>query len=266
MSDDQTVNDAAGGVNQAPPAHDPQAQAAAAAEILRTQAVPDENPMEPVQLAPAEPVAQPEPEPTVEIVPPAEPVADTSGLTDFQRAMEQSANQANTVETLTAVPADAGFLSRDEAQKNVAAALGEGVEIWLPKTGSKALVRDLPFTDYVMLQGIPTELIKAIDDTVRDSRMQEMARTGADAAKTLGDALEMWSKAEQTANAVCISSFIKPKLVMRESELDPNNPLVWLVTDVALEDRLAVLQWSNRNRQARVASQGGAVAVAGFPG
>lgn len=198
-------------------------------------------------------------------LPVAEPTAGQQQVAAFDAAMNMQAQQVQANANLTAIPEGAGFLSRAERKKAAEAKRNQGTEIYLPETGTKAIVRDLPFADHLMLQGMPLEMIRAIDATVKDQQLRAVASGQVDAS-SLEDALNLFGKAEQMANAYCLASFVRPRLVMTEAELDPNNPDVWLITDVEIGDRIMVLNWSNRNRALDNAASGGAVATAGFPG
>jgi hypothetical protein len=179
----------------------------------------------------------------------------------------QAAAQAHATQTLSAVPEGAGYLTREQAKAAQDAKRNQGTELWLPNTGTKAMVRDLPFTDHTMLQGIPMELIRFIDQNVRDGRIKAAeSGEGVDVAepRSLEETLDMFGKAEMMANGVALAAFIRPRLVQTEAELDANDPNVWLVTDIDLEDRIMVLNWCNRNRGLN--AEGAATAVAGFPG
>jgi len=255
-----------GGAGETPPAATPndaealaRAQAAEAAQRaaagLTSTPGPNETPLDQgVNIAP--PVTE------LPTAPDPQTVAD-----NYMAAMQQTVQAQNpNTQSLTAIPEGADFLPRERVAASQQARRDRGTEIYLKNTGSKALVRDIPFTDYVMLAGIPAELRAQIDDTIRDRKTQEIAKTGTANFDSLNDAVDMYARAEQMANAVCIAAFIKPRLVMRESELQPGDPMVWLVTDVDIDDRLAFLNWINRNRQEAAMASGGATAVAGFPG
>jgi hypothetical protein len=207
-----------------------------------------------------------------------EPITDgsaappkTEQVDAFVSAMNSQSQQVRAEQqataSLTAIPEGAGYLTREQAKAAQDAKRNAGTELWLPETGTKALVRDLPFTDHTMLQGIPMELIRFIDQNVRDGRIKAGETEGTAevaAPRSLEETLDMFGKAEMMANGVVLAAFIRPKLVQTEAELDPNDPNVWLVTDIALEDRIMVLNWCNRNRGLN--AEGAATAVAGFPG
>lgn len=183
----------------------------------------------------------------------------------FDAAMNMQAQQAQASDALRQMPEGASYLTRDQIREAQKAKRTQGVEIYLPETGTKALVRDLPFGDHALIQGMPLEMVRAIDATIRDKNLAAVA-TGQVQPKTLEESLELFGKAEQMANAYCTSAFLRPRLVMTEAELDASDPDVWLVTDVDINDRIMVLNWSNRNRALDNAAHGGAAATAGFPG
>lgn len=196
--------------------------------------------------------------------------AQAQAVNDFQNQVQgnvkASQNQFANPESITSVPEGAGFLPRSQARQNTEAARNQGTEIYLKKTGSKAIVRDLPFTDYVMVSGIPSHLRSEIDASFRDKNIQQVAQTGTANVQGLNDAYNMWEKGLQMANAICIAAFVMPRLVLTEAELDESDPMTWLVTDIDPSDRLEVMAFVNRDRTKKAMEGGGAVAVAGFPG
>lgn len=192
----------------------------------------------------------------------------SQAVLDLQRSVrgKAAASQFTDPESVTDIPADAEFIPRGRARQNTQDARNQGTEIYLKRTKSKAIVRDLPFTDYIMLSGVPANLRAQIDASFKDSALQKLAATGVADVNGLEDSMSMWEKGIVMANAICLAAFVTPRLVQHESELDPNDPLVWLVDDVEVQDRLEVMAFCNRNRNKATMEQGGAVAVAGFPG
>jgi hypothetical protein len=174
-------------------------------------------------------------------------------------------------QTMPATPTPTRPKSRAEVAAMREAERNAGVKYWLPITQDMATVRDLPFTDWVMLQGIPVELRGKVDAAIRDADLRNKVRQAqeegvAAAHFSVEDAVATMGTAEDMANAICCAAFIDPELVLNESELDPNNPRKWLVTDLHIDERTNFLIWMQRNRAATVDSQGGAAATAGFQG
>lgn len=243
---------------------------------MESNQVPGQSPLgaatenEPINLDPAAPPLLTPAQPT-DAVPRETPVIaappDPQVLADqYTAAMQQNVQAQRSSGNLTSVPEGAGFRPRSVVAAEASERRNRGTQVFLPATQTLAVIRDLPFTDYTMLSGIPAELREQIDASIRNKDVQEVARTGQMQTESLSRAVDMFSHAEKMANAVCIAAFIKPRLVMRESELVPGDEFVWLVTDVELDDRLAVLNWISRNRQQDAQANGGATAVAGFPG
>lgn len=240
---------------------------------LAAQRAATVNAQEPAEVFPENPPEGPTTvlnQPAADTPPLPQPsLTDTQAqaVQDFQDQVtgQVRQNQFANPESVREVPEDVGFISREQARRNTQAARDRGVEIYLKNTGSRAIVRDLPFTDYVMLSGIPAKLRQEIDASFRDKAIQQVASTGTANVQGLEEAADMWDKGLTMANAICIASFVKPRLVQTEEELD-GDPMTWTIDDVDPSDRLEVMAFLNRNRNKAVKEQGGAVAVAGFPG
>lgn len=155
--------------------------------------------------------------------------------------------------------------TRAQAREALRRERDEGVEYYLVKTRRTARVRDLPFTDRVMLTGIPVEMKPAIDSAINQSLGI------ADGSGPLSvDAMLRVSDGDQAlADALCIAGFIKPRLVRIEAELDGTDD-VWLVDDIHPDDRKAYRVWISRDRgedadiQRLAAFHGAGVAEAGI--
>lgn len=176
------------------------------------------------------------------------------------------ASQAAPNLAMTQIPAGAGILTREQAIAAQQERRNRGTQVWLENTGTVAIIRDLPFAEYTMLQGIPADLRGAIDASIRNEKTRNIMTGGTVKIEGLEDAVQMYEVGLQAANAICIAAFVTPRLVQTADELDPADPNVWLVTDIDAQDRLDVMTFINRDRSARVLEQGGAVASAGFPG
>jgi len=192
----------------------------------------------------------------------------TEQVAQFQQAMQQTVdNQPRdpTDASNATKPKDAPRRSREEIAAMREAERQQGVDYWLPITQEWVKVRDLPFTDWVMISGIPAQLRGEIDAAIRDRNMQAVV-SGERTINSLEEAMSTMTRATNMAHAVAIAAFISPRLVLTEAELEPGNPDVWLVSDLAQDELIEFLRWMQRNRAATVRAQGGAAASAGFPG
>lgn len=108
----------------------------------------------------------------------------------------------------------------------------QGVPFDCKWTGIAATVRRVPLADKTFLVGLPSH----VEVEVKDAYAKLQQRSGA-SVRTLDDALRNAAGDERLANAVCVAGFIRPRLVLREEDLDPNDPECYLVTDIDIEDR-----------------------------
>lgn len=118
----------------------------------------------------------------------------------------------------------------------------------LKNSGMDARVRDLPFTDRILIDGIPGDMRTTIDKMVGVVANMTSNQQVASFLKLIGDLADL-------NDAYCISGFIWPKLVRteeeRQSALRTGNYAdgdVWLVSDLDSEEKGAYRDWISRDR------------------
>lgn len=111
----------------------------------------------------------------------------------------------------------------------------ERVGFWMPlaRTGGWAHIRLLSVLDKTTLAGLSTDMQNRVLQVFAD------ATKGNPRATTVAQFTKNRDQMEKLANVVCVASFIAPKLVMTEAELD-DDPHTLLVTDLHIDERLAV--------------------------
>ena len=106
----------------------------------------------------------------------------------------------------------------------------------LHRTGGFALVRGLSMADKTTLAGLPTHLQAKVLEVFNEQRQAQ--GDGAITAKRIATNL---GRQERLANQLCLAGFVKPRLVMTEADLDPDDPYCLLVSDIHVEERIAYL-------------------------
>jgi hypothetical protein len=140
-----------------------------------------------------------------------------------------------------AVEEDAGLRipTRDEARKARAQERDDGFLLPLPYTGGVARVRLLSIVDRATISALPT--------AIQDELAFELNRKRANGSgairgpKAVAEMVSNLGNQEKIANAFCVLGFIKPRLVEREDDLDPDDPYCLLVTDLHIEERTSYL-------------------------
>ena len=236
---------------------------------LAAMAAPPATNLPPLNLDPSDTLSEEAP-PAAGEAPPAEnaapPPDNVQSISDFREAMAETAAATPPPDPhLDVIPTGAKRLTREEAQqRREEHARSKHREIWLPATGTLATVRDLPFTDFAVIRGIPTQYRERFTEVLKNQKAMTSALRGNFAG--INEAIATMEKALDIANGMCISVFVSPRLVGTPGELDSDNPDVWLVDDIAEDDRIAVMNWIQRNRDERFQQEGGGTALAGFPG
>lgn len=145
-------------------------------------------------------------------------------------------------------------MTRAEAREIRRREREEGVEFWLKNTGIAVRVRDLPFSDRTMLQGIPDALRAPIGKLLTDA--QQVSADTPD----LATALRLVDGEAALTDGVCIAGFLWPRLVRTEAELDGSDD-VWLVDDLHPDEKLDYRKFVFRNRDG---AQGDTARLASF--
>jgi hypothetical protein len=139
----------------------------------------------------------------------------------------------------------------------------EGVVFHLKNSDFDARVRDLPFTDRIMLKGIPADMRVSIERAV-DLTSTVQGNPGISTALNLMDA------EADLSDAVCIAGFIWPRLVRTEHErtmaLQVDGSAeddVWLVEDLHPDEKAAYRDFVFRDRDSEKEDT---ARLASFPG
>lgn len=113
----------------------------------------------------------------------------------------------------------------------------EGVPFTLHRTGGEAKVKVLSLTDHVTLLGIPPQLQGEVLEIFNETAKVEKGQI------TIETITKNQERQERLANAICVVGFVEPRLVMTEDELDENDPDLWLVDDLHIEERVRYLNF-----------------------
>lgn len=285
MSDEQTVRGEGGAAAASPAPSRADVEALAAErEAARAKMVADAEamntpdpatiPMEPLNLPPTQPPTVP---PTTAqeaaanvhpITPDATGVAGDAANIAAAQPFAPPVRPENVVDfTPVQGPADhtrkktrAEIAAMREAERT------ESIDYYLPITKEWVRVRDLPFSDRVILMGIPAEMRDEVDASIKDETIRKVATQGVSALDSISEMAKMFEKAEALINGVCIAAFVRPRLVLHERDLEPGNEDIWLVTDVHVDERTMFFGWVQRNRAANNAAGGAATIAETFPG
>jgi hypothetical protein len=137
-----------------------------------------------------------------------------------------------------------------------------GVDRELENTGITARVRDLPFTDRIMLRGVPADLRKPIQVAI-----EQLAAADPD---QIGEVLELLDADALLSDVTCIAGFVWPRLarteeerakIMRAEGLGEDDVL--LVSDLHPDEKAAYRDWVYRDREG---SEEDVARIASFPG
>lgn len=137
-----------------------------------------------------------------------------------------------------------------------------GIDFELANTGITARVRDLPFTDRIMLRGVPADLRKPIQGAV-----EQLAAADAD---QIGQVLELLDADALLSDVTCLAGFVWPRLarteaervmIMRAEGLTEDDVL--LVSDLHPDEKAAYRDFVYRDREG---SEEDVARVASFPG
>lgn len=138
-----------------------------------------------------------------------------------------------------APPAPQRMMTRADALEIRRREREEGVDFELfktpdPTTGKNfiAKVRNLPFTDRMMITGIPVELCSSLNVAIGH------AQNPANAIQDFETAITAFESLDNLAKALCVAGFIRPRIVLHESDLDGSDDC-WLVSDLHPEERAA---------------------------
>lgn len=110
----------------------------------------------------------------------------------------------------------------------------EGWWMELPKTGGFAHIRRLSALDKVSIMGLPAKMQDLVLAAFVD------IATGGEQARTPEQWQRNIDRIERIANTLCVASFIEPRLVMTETELPEGDDSVLVVTDLHIDERMAV--------------------------
>lgn len=112
----------------------------------------------------------------------------------------------------------------------------QGIDFPLTQTSKEAgypvvaKVRDLPFTDRMMLMGVPVEL--------RASLNSAMGLANAGDIANVGDVMAALESMDEMAKALCCAGFIWPRIVLHDYQLDGTDDC-WLADDLHADERAA---------------------------
>src|SRR4051794_30876578 len=111
---------------------------------------------------------------------------------------------------------------------------------WFPlfRTGGAARVRIPSLSDRATIKAMPSSMQSLFAETVTKNRGTVKRVSGREAVEKVEADL---ADQEVLANAMCVVSFLQPRLVSSEEELDPSDPYCWLVTDLHIDERTAFL-------------------------
>jgi hypothetical protein len=101
----------------------------------------------------------------------------------------------------------------------------------LPRTGGAAHVRVPNIFNRIELDALPDTIQQEVARAVRQA--QNTTRR----EPTIGDVKKNLGKSQSLADMLCVACFVKPKLVMRDEDLD-DDPYTMLVTDLHARERL----------------------------
>jgi hypothetical protein len=113
----------------------------------------------------------------------------------------------------------------------------------LHRSGYDAHVRWLSISDLATLVGLPVAqqniVLKVFNDYRRDQEKQSGQRN---IPLTWDKVLENQAGGQEIADVLVCNGFIKPRVVMTERDLDPNDPHMIVVTDLHKQERLRYSQ------------------------
>jgi hypothetical protein len=115
----------------------------------------------------------------------------------------------------------------------------EGVLMELPYTGGYARVRILELADKASLGWVPDHLrdkLAKMMNLINDPSSGGKVVSGTEAFARI---LKQTEDIEELANAFCIRGFVKPRLVAREIDLDPDDEFQMVVTDLHINERVS---------------------------
>src|SRR3954471_17632857 len=110
---------------------------------------------------------------------------------------------------------------------------------WFPlfRTGGAARVRIPSLSDRATIKAMPSAMQALFAETVTKGRTFQKVSGQAAVEKVEADLGDQ----EILANAMCVVSFLEPRLVASEEDLDPSDPYCWCVTDLHIDERTAFL-------------------------
>lgn len=120
-----------------------------------------------------------------------------------------------------------------------------GVPFFLEHDGTEVRVRLLNLLEETTLLGLPEEIKQIVLEgfNTRDTTPAAGSRTWDDMMRVLG-------AEERMANAACITGFVAPRLTATKAEADAaNDPAVWWVEEIDLDDRKRYLQLVSRQNK-----------------
>lgn len=114
----------------------------------------------------------------------------------------------------------------------------------LHRSGYDAHVRWLSISDLATLVGLPVAQQNVVLKVFNDFRAAQEKEEGKKKAPPLtwDKVLENQASGLEMADVLVVNGFIKPRVVMTEAELDPNDPYCIVVTDLHKSERLRYSQ------------------------
>lgn len=171
---------------------------------------------------------------------------------------------AANVEADTPSPPTPTRLTEDDARELRRREREAGVEFLLKDTGFMATVRDLPFSDRMMLKGVPSDMRKRVGGLLNE--VSRLPNGTADLVASLA-ILEEFAG---LVDCICIAGFVYPLLARNEGERsalmqkwDKPREDVWLVDSLSESEKTDYFHFVFRTRGG---AKEDAARVAAFPG
>lgn len=105
----------------------------------------------------------------------------------------------------------------------------------------KVNVRRISMMDKAILEILPLNVQNVVWEGLQEYQREVKKAQAAGDPQSLAEAVRNNSQALKAADAWCIASFIRPRIVRTEDEL-ALYPDAWLLDDIAPEDRVSLMQ------------------------
>ena len=124
----------------------------------------------------------------------------------------------------------------------------EGVKVRLPKTKGYAIVKLLSPEELLASGWLPGSLQRVLGDLLTGGSAKAKVKDGYEAYKELQ---KLAQNELDLADAMVVRGFIKPNVVAKESDLDPDRNDQIVVTQLASADRRAYMALVMNNQEGR---------------